>query len=87
MVGMTLSLTVPPEVEAKLRERAAASGEPVDVYASKILVDAVTTPSVEEVLALARKQVAESGMTDSELDEFLQSLREKVWQDGQGGRQ
>ena len=32
---MTLSLTLPPEVETKIRERAALSGQSPDVYAAR----------------------------------------------------
>ena len=84
---MTLSLNLPAEIEARLREKAKRSGEPVDVYALKVLSNAVTAPSVDEVLADFRRQVAESGMSDEQLDEFYEGLRNEVWAErkGQGG--
>ena len=81
---MTLSLNLPAEIEARLRERAARNGEPVDVYALKVLSDAVTSPSVDELLAEFRRQVADSGMSDSELDEFYENLRNEVWEQRKG---
>ena len=76
---MTLSLTVPPQVEAKLRERAAANGEPLDVYASRLLVDAVTAPTIDEILAPVREDFAKTGMSEEEIMELghreLQALR------------
>ena len=42
--SMTLTLTFPPEVEAKLRNRAAANGQPPDVYACSILTEALAAP-------------------------------------------
>jgi hypothetical protein len=67
---MTLSLTVPPDIEAKLRERAAADGQPVDVYASKLLAEAVAAPTIDEILAPVREDFAKSGMTERELLEL-----------------
>ncbi|HEX4792268.1 MAG TPA: hypothetical protein VH370_00665 [Humisphaera sp.] len=78
---MTLSISLSPEVEAKLRERAAASGRSLDDYASQVLEIAATKPTVDDVLAAFRRQVAESGMNDDALDNFLEDVREKAFQD------
>jgi plasmid stability protein len=67
---MTLTLTLPPDVEAKLRQRAAELQQSPDEYASRVLAQAVTARTVDEILAPFRKQVAESGMSDEELDAF-----------------
>jgi len=75
---MTLSVTLPPEIEAKLRERAAKNGQPLEVYASKILQEAITAPTIDELLAPVRKQVAESGMSEDELMALGQELLKKV---------
>jgi len=78
---MSFSVTVSPIAEAKLREKAAASGQPLDVYASQVLEHAATTPSIDEILAPFRKQVAESGMSDQELDTFFEDVRDKAFQE------
>ncbi len=80
---MTLSITLSPAAEAKLREKAAVSGEPLDSYATRLLEQAATTPTIDEVLAPFRKQVAESNMSDQRLDEFFENVREKAYQDRQ----
>ena len=67
---MTLSLTLPPDVEAKLRKRAAELQQSPDDYASHVLAQAVNARTVDEILAPFRKQVADSGMSDEELDAF-----------------
>ena len=77
---MTISISVTPEVEAKLRERAAAQGKEVAVVASELIAAAVARPSVEELLEPYRRQVAESGMSDQELDEFHRGLLREVRQ-------
>ncbi|MGA2439997.1 MAG: hypothetical protein ABSH08_03495 [Tepidisphaeraceae bacterium] len=64
---MTLSLKVPPHIEAKLRERAAADGQPLDVYASKVLAEAVTAPTVDEILGPVREDFAKTGMSEKEI--------------------
>jgi hypothetical protein len=76
---MTLSLNVPPHIEAKLRERAAATGQPLDVYAANVLAEAVTAPTIDELLAPARKDFAATGLTEQQIMELgrreLEALR------------
>lgn len=80
---MTLSISITPEAEARLRQRAAATGEPLDVYAAKVLEQAATAPTLEELLAPARRQIADSGMSDREFDELVNELRDEVWREKQ----
>lgn len=83
---MSISIPLSPDAEAKLRERAQAAGEDITSYAARVLDDALTTPSVDELLASFRKQVDESGMTDEQLDGFYEDLRDKVWNEHQAKR-
>ena len=75
---MTLSLNIPPEVEAKLRQQAAVSGEPLDVYAAKVLAQAITAPTIDELLAPVRREAAASGMSESQLLDFGRELLRKT---------
>lgn len=75
---MTLSLSLPPDVEAKLRERAARDGQSVDAYATKLLAESVSTPRLDEILAPFRKEIADSGMSDEQLDQFYEALRDEA---------
>ena len=72
---MTINISLTPEAETKLRQRAAILGKDLVTVASDILEQAITRPSVDELLAPARKQVAESGMSDQQLDG---SFRERL---------
>jgi plasmid stability protein len=76
---MTLCLNVPPHIEAKLRERAAASGQSLDVYAASLLADALTAPTIDELLAPVRKDFINTGMSEQEIMELgrreLETLR------------
>ena len=78
---MTLTITLPTDAEAKLRERAQAEGEDVSSYAARLLQDAVTAPSIDDLLVPFRRQVEQSGMTDAQLDEFYTDLRAKASND------
>ncbi len=78
---MVLNITVPPDTEARLRERAEAQGEDVASYAARLLCEVVASPSIEDLLAPFRQQVDESGMTDEQLDDFYRHLRDKAFHD------
>jgi hypothetical protein len=66
-----VTLRLSDRARAKLADQAASSGKDISAVASDLIEHAVAQPSVDEVLAPFRKQVAESGMTDEELDAFL----------------
>jgi hypothetical protein len=78
-----LQVPLTPETEATLRQRASEHGEDVAAYAARLLRDAVTAPSVNELLAPFRRQVEQSGVTDEELDGLCEELRQDVWQEQQ----
>lgn len=48
---MTISLTLPPETEARLRQRAAQAGQPVEDYVLRLVEQAVTPGTPEALLA------------------------------------
>jgi len=75
-----LQVPLPPDAEEKLRQRAEANGEDVASYAARLLKEALSAPSVDELLAPFRKQVEESGITDRELDQLGEELRRDVRQ-------
>jgi hypothetical protein len=59
-----LQIPLAPETEEALRERAKANGQDVASYAARLIQEALSAPSVDELLAPFRKQVEESGITD-----------------------
>ena len=75
-----LQIPLSPAAEEILRERAAASGEDVSCYAARLLQEALSAPSVEELLTPFRKQVEDSGITDGELNQLGEELRSEVWE-------
>jgi hypothetical protein len=64
----TVTLTLSDRARARLAEKAAQTGQDISAVASDLIECAVARPTVDEVLAPFRKQVAESGMNDEELD-------------------
>ncbi len=75
-LAMRLRLTQ--QAKDKLTQQAAETGRQLDDVASELLEQAIARPSVDELLAPFRKQVAESGMSDEELDDFHRDLLQKV---------
>ncbi|MDQ3635975.1 MAG: hypothetical protein M3405_15950 [Acidobacteriota bacterium] len=43
--------------------------------------------TIDEILAPVRQEFEESGMSEEELDDFLNGVREKAWQDRQANGQ
>ena len=78
-----VQVSLPPDTEALLRERARAVGKDVSSYAASLLSEALSAPNVDHLLAPYRKQVEESGITNEELDALGESLRDEVWRERQ----
>ena len=68
-----VTLRLSEHARAKLVERATKSGQDLSAAASDLIEKVVTRPSIDDIMAPVRKQVAESGMSDQELDAFLRS--------------
>ncbi len=66
-----VTLRLSDKAQAKLAQQAANSGQDLSAVASDLIEQIVTRPSIAEIMAPVQKQVAESGMKEQELDEFL----------------
>ena len=64
---MTVTITVPAELEAKMAERAAAKGVTLEEYAREVLERDAEMPTLREVFAPVREQIKVAGVTDEEL--------------------
>jgi hypothetical protein len=71
VVEIPLTLRLSERSRAELADRAAKTGRDVADVASDLIEEAVARGTAEGLLAPFRKQVAESGMSDEELDGFL----------------
>jgi hypothetical protein len=82
----TMKIRLSAKARKKLAARAADQGQDISTYASGLIEQSVTKPTLDEVLAPFRMQVADSGMSDDELDALHEQLRERAWSEGQSQR-
>jgi hypothetical protein len=81
---MTLTITLTPETEQKLAEQARRSGRDIAALASELIERVLLAgPTMDEILAPFRRQVADSGLSDDELDALFQEQREEAWREKQ----
>jgi len=85
---MTITIDLPLEVEAKIKSQALKDGVKVEDYVKSLIKDASekreriereSEKSFAEILAPIHKEFEESEMSEEELTEFLEELREEVW--------
>lgn len=81
---MTVVLELKPEVEKALQKKAEAKGSPMNAYVEELIQkDVDLGPTLDEILAPVRTQFDDSGMTEEELDNFLNGVREKAFRERQ----
>jgi len=92
---MTITLTLPPETERKLKEHAAQSGQSVERFLQQLVEREVlgsagkgaTAPhagmTFDEILAPVRQGFQESGLSEAELDQLFEEAREEARQERQ----
>lgn len=81
---MEITISVAKEVESALAQKAAAQGCAVSEYVERLIErDVRQAQTFDEILAPFRQEVAESGMTDEELDALFHDARRKVFQSKQ----
>lgn len=66
-----------------LDKRVLQQGGDRSTYIRDLLDRELHAPTLTELLAPFRKQVAESGMTEDELDDLFEEAREEVYQEAQ----
>ena len=79
---MSITISLSPEEEKRLRERADRAGQDVADYVRQLIHHELH--GVSEALTPFRREVDESGMTDAELRGFFEDVREEIWQEKQG---
>ncbi len=75
---MSLTIELPAETERELSEFARESGRIPEAVAADLIERHLALKTMDEILAPFRKQVAESGMTETELDAFFGEVLEEV---------
>lgn len=76
---MTLSITIPRELEERLKTRAAASGEDLSSYVSRLVTYFGEPPlTLDELSGPIHQAFLESGMTEEELVELLERAKHEM---------
>ena len=76
---MTLEISISSEAEARLREKAAAVGADVAAYAAGVLERSAKRPvSLEEISGPIAEEFRQSGMTEDELSELLETAKHNM---------
>ena len=75
---MELTISISEQIGYILQQRAKAKGRDINELVQDIVEDQALTPTLDELLAPVRKEVADKGITEDEIDEFMYSLRKKA---------
>lgn len=82
METMTLTIHVPKNIGAVLEEKAKNQGKDVSSYVEELIEkDIDRRKTLDEILAPIRKNFTESGMTEEDLDAFIESERQTMWEE------
>jgi predicted transcriptional regulator len=81
---MTITITLTPDEERRLTERAARCGQDLTIYVQKLIEKDIRGPrTADEALEPFRHDVEQSGVSDEEMGEFFEEVRDEVWRDKQ----
>ena len=79
---MTLSISFPPDMEARLKERAAAAGKDVVAFVRDVVQEKLAAPqSFAEILAPVHEAFRSAGQTEGHMTRIFEELREEVWRE------
>jgi hypothetical protein len=83
---MAITIDLPVDIETALRKKASADGQDFQIFVLETLKTKALKPSLDEILAPVRKNFADSGMTEAELDDFIETERQVMWEEKNGKR-
>lgn len=78
---MSLTISLPRDLEARVQEAAARQGEDAEAYVIHAVERALRKRSLDEVLAPVRAQFAVRGMTEEELTALVKGERRAMWRE------
>jgi hypothetical protein len=85
----TVMLSLSPETERNLREKAGSAGMTLEGFLSQLAErvanwNGAPKATFDQILAPVRQGFAESGQTDAELAAEFEAARDEVWEAGHG---
>ena len=75
---MELTISISDKIGQILQQRAKAKGRDINDLVKDIVEDQALTPTLDELLAPVRQEVADKNITEDEIDAFMSDLRKKV---------
>jgi len=84
---MTITISLPPEVEEAVKSQATKEGKPLADYVESLVeegsrrrdrIDLLAEKSFDEILAPFRQSVEDSGMSDEALDSLFTEARKEA---------
>ncbi len=75
---MSVLVELDPDIEAALEQKAINKGLPLSNYVAEMLSREI---NLDKRLAPVRKQFADSGMTEDDLDEFMNGVRKRAFKE------
>ena len=82
---MELTISISDQIGTILSKRARDKGREVNDFVKEIVEDQALTPTLDELLAPVRQEVADKGLTEDDIDSFMYSLRKKVKEEKNNG--
>ena len=74
-----ITIDLPVDVKTALERK--AKGQDIKVYIQSLIKKQALRPSLEDILAPVRQEFTESGMSEGDLDVFMNSVRDNAHQD------
>jgi len=81
---MTINISLSPEQERRLTERAAQAGQGVTAHVHQLIDRDIKAESLDAILAPVRRNFEQSGMTDDDLATLVEEVREDIWRENHG---
>lgn len=78
---MTITISLSPEQEKRLAERAARAGQGVAAYVHGLIDQDIR---LDAVLSSVRREFEQSEMTDEDLASLVEDAREEIWREKHG---
>lgn len=84
---MSVTIELPPDIEATFRERLARVPQNVTAFVVEAVREKLSrSQTLDEICVPFAQSVAAAGVTDDELDQLFEKARENVWQAQQSQR-
>jgi len=81
---MTLSIPLSPDMEAKLKERAATAGKDVVSFVRDAVEEKLAAPrSFAEILAPVHAAFRATGHTEEQMTHVFEELRDEIWRESE----